>query len=623
MVEISLPPAKKEVKTWKRSHHCGELGSQLDGNEVTLNGWIAHSRDLGDLIFLVLRDRYGKTQILIDKSTHSSLYETAKAIKQESVVSVRGVVRKRPAEMANKSMNTGEVEVLAEELIVLNSCETLPFAITDKTEASESLRLKHRYLDLRRDSIQRNLLQRSRFSAITREVLQSHGFLDIETPFLYKSTPEGAREFLVPSRIHPGQFYALPQSPQLFKQLLMVSGFDRYYQIVKCFRDEDFRADRQPEFTQIDCELSFVEEDDIRRIFSQIVKEIVNRFFDAKIIDQIPNMTYATAMTDYGCDKPDLRFELKLIDLTSLLRESSFKPFVEALSSPDALINAIIVRQAPAELSRKRREELEKLAKQGKVSPLIWMKKGQGAGAESWESPLVKFLTKEQVAELDLKLELKEGDAVFMQAGPYEAIKASLSALRNLLGKELRLYKADQLAFTWITQFPAFEVDEESGFLKAKHHPFTSPRLEDLPLLKSDPGKVRAQAYDLVCNGYELGGGSIRIHNQELQKQIFSAIGMSLGDAEKKFGFLLEALKFGAPPHGGIAFGLDRFVMVLLGLEAIREIIPFPKTQRATCPLTEAPSPVPDHVLKDLHLALIPGEPAAPPALKFPPTPPC
>ncbi len=587
---------------WKRSHSCGELRNDKVGLSVRLNGWIANRRDLGNLIFLVLRDGRGKTQIVIDGEKTPAVYQEAKHMRQEFVIAVKGEVRMRPPSMINDAMATGAIEVLAEDLIVLNASAVLPFPITDKTDASDTLRLKYRYLDLRRDELHENILNRAKIARLLRESMEAYGFTDIETPFLYKSTPEGAREFLVPSRIAAGQFYALPQSPQLFKQILMVAGFDRYYQIVKCFRDEDLRADRQPEFTQLDCEMSFVDQEDIITTFTAIMTQVVNAYFARPVLQAIPRLTYAQAMADYGSDKPDTRFELKLRDLSPLLKDCDFKVFAQAIAS-GGIVNALCLTQQ-GEMTRKRLDEMEELAKQHGLKGLAWAKIKAASGKDAWQSSLTRFLDEATIDSINTQLGAKAGDLVLIAAGSYSVVKSALGTLRNKLGKELGLYDPKQLNFLWVVEFPLVERDAEDTRWLAKHHPFTSPMDEDLVWLESDPGRVRAKAYDLVCNGYELGGGSIRIHREDMQETQFRVLGLSREEADKKFGFLLEALKYGAPPHGGIAFGLDRTVMVLTGCDAIRDIIPFPKTQKAACLMTSSPAPVSTEALNDLHIKL-------------------
>ena len=588
---------------WKRSHTCGDLRAEHDGIEVILMGWVAKRRDLGGLVFIDLRDRFGITQVVLDPTKNPELKDKAKDIKNEFVLSIKGKVGKRPEGMVNKEMITGAIEVQVEEIRIDNKCDILPFAVTEKSEASEHLRLKYRYLDLRRQVMKERIVARSKITSLVRRGLEEFGFLDLETPYLYKSTPEGAREFLVPSRINTNKFYALPQSPQLFKQIYMISGFDRYYQIVKCFRDEDLRADRQPEFTQIDCEMSFVDESELIATITAVTKELVNEYLQREVISEIPHMTYAQAMEEYGCDKPDTRFALKLNNLTTLAKNCEFKVFQDAASS-GGIVNAIVIKGAAETYSRKKIDELTEIAKHHGSKGLAWLKKKAGTGIGSWQSPISKFFNDDFVRSFEEKIPLEANDLVLFGAGSYETVKASLSALRNHIGAELQLFKKSDLNFLWVTEFPLMEQDVETGKWSARHHPFCMPREEDLHLLDTEPEKVRAAAYDLVCNGYEIAGGSIRIHKPEIQAKVFAKIGMSPEEAEKKFGFLLEALKFGAPPHGGIAFGLDRLVMLLTGCDAIRDVIAFPKTQKASCLMTEAPSPVPRASLDELGIVL-------------------
>ena len=583
---------------WKRSHSCGELREQHDGQDVVLNGWVAHIRDLGNVIFVILRDRYGETQFVVDANSDPDSYQKLKKMHNEYVVAVRGKVRKRPSSMINPDMPTGAIEVVVSQVNLLNVSAVPPFAISDQSDASDALRLKYRYLDLRRPHAKQLIVDRARITRLIRQAMDSRDFLDIETPFLYKSTPEGAREFLVPSRISPGNFYALPQSPQTFKQILMVAGFDRYYQLVRCFRDEDFRSDRQPEFTQLDCELSFVDTDDILRIFSAVISDVVNKFFDSQRISNIPIMTHKEAMERFGCDKPDTRFGLELLDLTDKVAGCGFKIFANAASSGE-IVNAICVEGQAASTSRKSIDEYEKMAKQFGLKGLAWAKINADS---SWQSPLAKFLSDDEIAAISKAAQAKPNDLLLFAAGKFAAVKHALAAIRNHLGKALELYDPKQLNFLWVIDFPLLERAED-GHLKAMHHPFTAPKPQDFKLLSSDPLAVRAQAYDLVCNGWELGGGSIRIHSREEQNLVFKALGLSDEAIEHKFGFLIEALQYGAPPHGGIAFGLDRFVMVLTGSEGIRDLIAFPKTQKATCLMTSSPAPVPDQALADLGIS--------------------
>lgn len=590
---------------WHRTHTLGELNKSNVGQEVVLTGWVNRHRDHGQFIFLDLRDRYGITQAVIDPEHAPRAYEIAKSLRAEFVIGIKGKVNARPQGMINTNMSTGEVDVLVSELTVLNKCEVLPFTIQEETEATETLRLKYRYLDLRRPTLKSNIINRSKFVKEMRRALEDRGFMDIETPFLYKSTPEGAREFLVPSRIHPGQFYALPQSPQLFKQVLMISGFDRYYQIVKCFRDEDLRADRQPEFTQVDIEMSFVDEALVTNTLEDVTRTAVTKFFDGqvKLPQKFPRYTYAQVMEDYGVDKPDMRFDLKLKNLSDLVTNSEFKVFKEAMAA-GGIVNCIVVPGSAEKFSRKDLDELGEIAKNHGGKGLAWIKRTPGTGASSWNGPIAKFFNDADCAAIDERAGIKNGDLVLFGAGTYDSTKAMLGAVRNFLGAKLKLFDPKEIYFLWVTDFPLLERDTENNRWLARHHPFTSPRPEDLHLLRSDPGKVRASAYDLVLNGYEVAGGSVRIHDPDVQKQLFETIGLSEEEAQSKFGFLLEALKFGAPPHGGMAFGVDRMVMCLTGADAIRDVIAFPKTQKGTCLMTGAPSPVANEQLKDLHVKI-------------------
>lgn len=597
---------------WHRTHTLGELNKTNANQEVVLTGWVNRHRDHGQFIFLDLRDRYGITQAVVDPEHAPAAYEIARTLRAEFVVAIKGKVNARPDGMVNKNMATGEIDVLVSDIKILNKCDVLPFTIQDETEASETLRLKYRYLDLRRPTLKNNMILRSKFVRDMRRALDARGFMDIETPFLYKSTPEGAREFLVPSRIHAGNFYALPQSPQLFKQVLMISGFDRYYQIVKCFRDEDLRADRQPEFTQVDIEMSFVDEALVTNTLEGVTREAVTNFYDGKVSlpAKFPRYTFAQVMEDYGVDKPDMRFGLKLKNLTDLIGGCEFKVFKDAASS-GGIVNCIVVPDAAEKFSRKDLDELGDVAKAHGGRGLAWIKKTTGVGVSSWNGPISKFFKDSDCATIEERAGAKAGDLMLFGAGDYDSTKAMLGAVRNVLGAKLKLYNPRDLSFLWVTEFPLLERDTENNRWLARHHPFTSPRPEDFHLLKSDPGKVRASAYDLVLNGYEVAGGSVRIHDPEIQKQLFETIGLSEDEAQSKFGFLLEALRFGAPPHGGMAFGVDRMVMCLAGADAIRDVIAFPKTQKGTCLMTGAPSMVGAPQLKDLHVkvdAPAPGE---------------
>ncbi len=581
---------------WSRSHTCGELTASDVGKSVTLMGWVAKNRDHGPLLFVDLRDRFGLTQVVFDQAVDAKIYEQAKELKFEYVIAIRGKVQKRIT--PNNDLKTGAIEIAVSELNLHSKAQTLPFAISDQMDVNENLRLKYRYLDLRRPQMNKNIVARSKIASLVRRSLENLGFLDMETPYLYKSTPEGAREFLVPSRVNPRQFYALPQSPQLYKQLLMISGFDRYFQIVKCFRDEDLRSDRQPEFSQIDCEMSFVDQEKILTTFEAFLKEVVNTYLEKDVITTLPRMTFQDAMDNYGSDKPDVRFDMKLVDFSDLVEKSSFSVFKDAVSR-GGIVNAVVAKNA-AHFSRKQIDAYNDLAKAHGLAGLAWAKVGV-EGQDTWQSPIAKFFTPEVIREFEKRGNMQAGDLVFFAAGGYDQVKGCLGALRLDLASKLELIKPGTYAFLWVIDFPLLE-QTDTGAWKARHHPFCMPQSQDLHLLETDPIKVRAHAYDLVCNGYEVGGGSVRIHMPDVQSRIFARIGLSPKEADDKFGFLLEALKYGTPPHGGIAFGLDRFVMLLTENTAIRDVIAFPKTLKATCLMTDAPSPVPASVLSDLFI---------------------
>ena len=585
---------------WHRTHHLAQLTKSNAGNETVLMGWVAARRDHGNVIFIDLRDREGITQVVFDPSSAPAAHALAEECRNEFVIAVKGVVRHRPNGMVNLQMHTGEIEVLVQEAQILNRSEALPFQIQDRIDANEALRLKYRYLDLRRPHLKKNIMTRIKFIKLMRREMEAKGFLDIETPFLYKSTPEGAREFLVPSRIHAGQFYALPQSPQLFKQVLMVAGFEKYYQVVKCFRDEDLRADRQPEFTQIDCEMSFVDEEQVTANFEEIIANAVSEMIGTKIPFPFPRMKYDDAMEHYGCDKPDTRFDLKLIDLTETVRECKFQVFAQALAT-GGIVNALCLKGKADRYSRKDLDDLGELAKQHGAKGLAWAKVGAGTGENSWQSPIAKHLGDSLIDSINAKSGASPGDILLFGAGVFATTKAVLSAIRLAIGRQLQLFDPAALNFLWVTHFPLLEKDDKGRFM-ACHHPFTSPRPDFAHFLDSDPLKVRASAYDLVLNGNEIGGGSVRIHNPDLQAKLFKILGLTEEETRAKFGFLLDALKFGAPPHGGIAFGVDRITMILAGEESIRDVIPFPKTNKGACLMTEAPSPVSLDQLRDLHI---------------------
>ncbi|MDO4836291.1 MAG: aspartate--tRNA ligase [Clostridia bacterium] len=589
---------------WKRTCYCTELSKEDVGREVTLMGWTNVRRDLGALIFVQLRDRTGLMQIVFDSSTLTKEdFDRASTIRSEYVLAVRGVLEARTGNMINPNMKTGEIEVKVREFKILSAAETPPIDTSDDCNAGELLRLKYRYLDLRRPCMQRNLMMRNEITRITHEYFAENGFLEIETPMLTKSTPEGARDYLVPSRVHPGSFYALPQSPQLFKQLLMLSGFDRYMQIARCFRDEDLRADRQPDFTQIDLEMSFVEADDVMAMNEGFIKRLFKETLDFDVQLPLPRITWQDAMDRYGSDKPDTRFDMELTDLSDCVKNCGFSVFRNALAAGGS-VRCIVAKGATAHFSRKEIDALGEFVKTYKAKGLAWM----NWKPEGLQSPIAKFLTEDEMNAIKAKANFEQGDVMFIVADKNPVVWAALGALRLKLGDKLGLIDPKKFNLLWVVEFPLLEWSEEENRFVAMHHPFTSPMDEDLPLLDTDPGKVRAKAYDIVLNGNEIGGGSIRIHSTELQAKMFDVIGLSKEQAEARFKFLLEALKYGTPPHGGLAYGLDRVTMLICGAQSIRDVIAFPKVQNASCPLTNAPDPVDAKQLEELHIAVVPEE---------------
>ncbi|HEY3314443.1 MAG TPA: aspartate--tRNA ligase [Bacillota bacterium] len=588
----------------KRTSGCGELSAEDIGREVALAGWVHRRRDHGGLIFIDLRDRSGLVQLVFNPEKNPEAHRTADGLRSEFVVAVRGAVSRRDPEQVNPKLSTGEVEVFPAEIEILNPSLTPPIYVAEAADTpavDETTRLRYRYLDLRRPRMQRNLILRHQVTMAVRNFLDRHGFLEIETPMLTKSTPEGARDYLVPSRVSRGRFFALPQSPQLFKQLLMVSGFDRYFQVVRCFRDEDLRADRQPEFTQVDVEMSFVDQDDVMGMMEAMMAEVYEQVVGRRISLPIARMTWHQAMAEYGSDKPDLRFGMPLVDLTGAVKGSPFRVFAEAAAA-GGLVKAVVAPGA-ATWSRKVLDELGEFVKGYGAKGLAWMA-FEGNQGDQIRSPIAKFFSPEALGDLRSHLGAGPGDLALFVADKPGVVAAALGALRLELGKRLDLIDRTIDRFLWVTDFPMFEYSREEDRWVAMHHPFTSIRDEDLPLLEADPGAVRAVAYDLVQNGVELGGGSIRIHRRDVQERVFAALGLSPEEVREKFGFLLEAFEYGTPPHGGIAFGLDRMLMLMSGAETIRDVIAFPKTTSASDLLTGAPSPVSPRQLGELGLAV-------------------
>lgn len=588
------------LEGWKRTDYCGRLDEEWLGKEVTAMGWVFRRRDHGGVIFVDLRDREGILQIVFDPTVSPDVHRKAEKIRTEYAIAVKGKIRNRPEGTENPNIKTGKVELLALELKILSESLPLPFSLEEGEidKVGENIRLKHRYLDLRSEDLKRSIIFRHNLSATIREYLNKREFIDVETPFLTKSTPEGARDFLVPSRLNPGCFFALPQSPQLFKQILMVGGIDKYYQIVRCFRDEDLRADRQPEFTQVDIEMSFISEEDIINLIEGMIRDIFLSLLKIDIALPLKRLTYNYAMENYGTDAPDTRFGLNIRDITDCLKNSQFKVFSDTIKN-GGVIKGINLKDLS--LSRKELDELIDFSKELGAKGLLWVKIQDGG----WQSPAAKFITDEEKKAVEGVFEAENGDIIIFVADKPKIALFVLGKIRTMLGKKYKLYDENSFNLVWVVDFPLFEYDEEERRLVSVHHPFTMPKDEDISLLDRDPLKVRAKAYDIVLNGNEIGGGSLRIYQPVLQKKIFELIGLSEDDATKNFGFFLEALKFGAPPHGGIALGLDRLVMLLLKKDSIRDVIAFPKTQKGTCLLTEAPSPVDDTQLRELYIKRI------------------
>ncbi|MDR1045655.1 MAG: aspartate--tRNA ligase [Candidatus Adiutrix sp.] len=580
----------------KRTHYCGEVDETLLGREVVIMGWVQHRRDHGGLVFIDLRDRSGLLQSVFNPQEDEETHQKSHDVRSEYVLALRGTVRRRPADMVNPNLKTGQVEVFIRELRVLNVAQTPPFVVEDHGEANENVRLKYRYIDLRRPSVLKKFILRHRVAGLTRNYFADRGFLEIETPVLTKSTPEGARDYLVPSRVNQGLFYALPQSPQLFKQILMVAGVDRYCQIVKCFRDEDLRADRQPEFTQVDLEMSFVEQDDVLDLLEGYISLVFKEILGLDLPRPFPRLTYDEALRRFGSDRPDLRYGLEIVELSEVLSQSEAKVFTEALARGGCIRG--LKAPGAASFSRKQLDDLVAYAITLGAKGLAWIK----ITGDGWQGPLAKFLTEEEKAALARALEAGPGDVIFFGADTAPIVSSVLGQIRSRAAQELGLVREGEFRLTWVTDFPMFEYDAEGKRWAAVHHPFTAPRDEDLKYLADEPGRVRAKAYDLVLNGNEIGGGSLRIHRPDVQALVFRALGLEAAEAREKFGFLLDALAYGAPPHGGCAFGLDRLVMLLAGASSLREVIAFPKTQKATCPLTEAPGPVDPRQMAELGL---------------------
>ena len=587
------------LKGLKRTHYCGDLRMDNVGEEVILNGWVQKKRNLGGLVFVDLRDIRGISQIIFDADVSKDAFEKAEKLGSEYVIAVKGIVRERQAK--NPNMATGDIEISATELRVLSKSQTPPIYIKDDDNVSEDKRLKYRYLDLRKPSMQNNLIMRSRVAQIVRQYLSENNFLEIETPFLIKPSPEGARDYLVPSRVNPGKFYALPQSPQLFKQILMVSGMDRYFQIVKCFRDEDLRADRQPEFTQIDCEMSFVDENDVMTMMENMIGRIFKEIHNIDIQLPLKRMTYKEAMDRFGSDKPDTRFAMELTDLSDLVKDCGFGVFSSAANAANSSVRAINAIGGADAFSKKGMKKLEEHAKTYKAKGLAWIKVTE----EGIDSPIAKFFTEEEIKAILDRMDAKAGDLILFVADKNKVVYDALGQLRLEVARKMDLIDKNKYNLLWVTEFPLFEKDEETGRMIAMHHPFTSPLDEDVEgLTAEDKTNLRAKAYDIVLNGYELGGGSVRISNADIQKKMFDAIGISDEEANDKFGYLLEAFKYGVPPHAGLAIGFDRLMMLLTGADNIREVIAFPKNQNAICPMTNAPGVADTEQLEELSIKL-------------------
>lgn len=586
---------------WQRTKKCGELTAENIGEEVRLNGWVQKRRDHGGVIFIDLRDRWGVVQVVVDPGSAPAAHGAAEAVRSEYVLSVQGKVRPRPEGTENPNLGTGQIEISADHIYVLNSSKTPPFPISDEVDVDELVRLKYRYLDLRRPAMQDKLVLRHKMIKLMRDFLDARDFVEVETPILIKSTPEGARDYLVPSRLYPGSFYALPQSPQQLKQLLMVAGMERYFQIAKCFRDEDPRADRQPEFTQLDLEMSFAKQDDILGLIEALMIEIVETLSDKRIVKPFPRLTYAEAMDRFGTDKPDLRFGLELVKFDDVVADSQYMVFRNALDKGGEVKG--VLAPGCASYSRKDIDDITALARTFGAKGLLTIQ----VTPEGIRSPSAKYLTEQEMSSIVERGGAKVGDMIMIVADEPSVVAKALGGLRLEMGTRLNLRDPDMLYFLWVVDFPMFEWDEKANRWDSAHHPFTSPHDDDIPLLDSDPGRARSNAYDLVCSGAEVASGSIRIHQREVQEKVFKLLNIPEEEQAARFGHLLEAFEFGAPPHGGIAPGIDRLVMLMLGEENIREVIAFPKTATAYDPMTEAPSPVTEEQLNELHIKLREG----------------
>ena len=590
----------ENITGMKRTHRCAEVTAEDVGREIVVMGWAHKRRDLGGVIFIDLRDRSGVLQVVFNIEKDSALHAKAEQIRSEYVLAIRGVLVNRSEDTINPAIATGEWELVANELRILSRAATPPLLIEEDIETNEAVRLKYRFLDLRRPDMQKNLMLRHRITKIARDYFDEQGFLEIETPILMKSTPEGARDYLVPSRVHPGKFYALPQSPQLFKQILMVSGFDRYFQIARCFRDEDLRSDRQPEFTQIDLEMSFVDVDDVIAVNEGFLKRAFDEVLGIKLETPFTRLTYREAMDRFGTDKPDTRFSLELVNLSDIVRNSGFKVFSDAVSKGGS-VRAINAKGCGYKFSRREIDALVEFAKSFGAKGMAWI----AVEKDGLKSAITKFMSEDEIGQIIKRMDAEPGDLICFIADIDEIVFDTLSHLRMEIAAKLDLIDDSKISLLWVTEFPLLEYDDEENRWVAKHHPFTSPMDEDIGLLDTDPGKVRAKAYDIVLNGVEIGGGSIRIHDQELQKKMFSIIGLPEEEAQKRFGFLIEAFKYGTPPHGGLALGLDRLVMLMAKRNSIRDVIAFPKVQNASCLMTGAPDSVEIKQLRELHIRVL------------------